>query len=152
MDISGWQGVRYKKLAKVMNTEGVGTGAVPAPSSTPGGTRLGQFYCERCDISVNSQVQLQQHLSGEKHKMRVSGQLPVPSRDRGRGCHSGRSRGGKNAAQVPNKPICSFRQHSLLSYPKKYTVGAQWIHVSTAVMKAVWADFGKWESDIYFKH
>ena len=35
-----------------------------------GGMNLREFYCEKCDLTVNSQTQLDQHLESQKHKMR----------------------------------------------------------------------------------
>ena len=35
-------------------------------------TRFGQYYCQSCDTSVNSQSQLNQHLSSQKHKLVTS--------------------------------------------------------------------------------
>jgi hypothetical protein len=39
-----------------------------------GGTQLGhEYYCKDCDISVNSPLQLQQHMTSAKHKARMEG-------------------------------------------------------------------------------
>ena len=35
-----------------------------------GGMNIREYHCEKCDITVNSQVQLNQHLESNKHKMK----------------------------------------------------------------------------------
>ena len=35
-----------------------------------GGMNLRQYYCEKCDLTVNSQTQLDQHLLSQKHKLK----------------------------------------------------------------------------------
>lgn len=75
--LSGWEGVRYKKLSAVIPTSNGFVATTKQFSTT--GTRLGQFYCTECDISVNSQNQLDQHLLSQKHKLVASGQNTTSS-------------------------------------------------------------------------
>ncbi|XP_031567240.1 zinc finger protein 385D-like [Actinia tenebrosa] len=87
----GWQEIRYKKLTTAMTTVGImknlqNTGA----NINTGGTQLGQYYCKDCDISVNSPLQLQQHMTSAKHKARLDGiakgiALPARKKTKGRG-------------------------------------------------------------------
>ncbi|XP_051896015.1 zinc finger protein 385B-like [Pristis pectinata] len=36
------------------------------------------FHCHLCDVSVNSEVKLKQHISSRKHRERVAGKFPKP--------------------------------------------------------------------------
>lgn len=60
-----------------------------APGSG-GGMNLKQFHCEKCNITVNSQIQLNQHLKSQKHKMKGT----EPSLVRNTRRRGGASRGG----------------------------------------------------------
>lgn len=69
----GWQEIRYKKLATAMTTVGLLSNAGASARINPGGTRLGQYYCKDCDVSVNSPIQLQQHMTSAKHSAKLNG-------------------------------------------------------------------------------
>ena len=88
--------MRFKKLTSILNIQNSSSTVATATTCNMSmtGTRLGQFYCETCDVSVNSQSQLDQHLTSQKHQLVASGQAPRGGRGRGRGQASGRGRGG----------------------------------------------------------
>ncbi|XP_057689393.1 zinc finger protein 385D isoform X2 [Corythoichthys intestinalis] len=55
-------------------------GKVAAPSSSNAATGLQNktFYCETCDVHVNSETQLKQHISSRRHKDRAAGKPAKP--------------------------------------------------------------------------
>ncbi|XP_034552982.1 zinc finger protein 385D [Notolabrus celidotus] len=50
--------------------------AVPTKSAT--GLQNKTFYCETCDVHVNSETQLKQHISSRRHKDRAAGKPAKP--------------------------------------------------------------------------
>ncbi|XP_026225761.1 zinc finger protein 385D isoform X2 [Anabas testudineus] len=50
--------------------------ATPSKSST--GLQNKTFYCETCDVHVNSETQLKQHISSRRHKDRAAGKPAKP--------------------------------------------------------------------------
>jgi hypothetical protein len=59
-----WENVRYLKISNAIlginKDTTVGSG---------GGMNLREYHCEKCNITVNSQSQLDQHIESNKHKM-----------------------------------------------------------------------------------
>ncbi|XP_077431292.1 uncharacterized protein znf385d isoform X5 [Vanacampus margaritifer] len=55
-------------------------GKVAPPSSSKASTGLQNktFYCETCDVHVNSETQLKQHISSRRHKDRAAGKPAKP--------------------------------------------------------------------------
>ncbi|XP_077584142.1 zinc finger protein 385B [Stigmatopora nigra] len=54
---------------------GFGAATAPKPAALPKGSsvQVKSFQCERCNIHVNSEIQLKQHLSSKRHTDRVAG-------------------------------------------------------------------------------
>lgn len=48
------------------------------PSSSSTGLQNKTFYCETCDVHVNSETQLKQHISSRRHKDRAAGKPAKP--------------------------------------------------------------------------
>ncbi|GFW04383.1 zinc finger protein [Trichonephila clavipes] len=46
---------------------------LPAEFGEPQPTKIFKFSCETCNLSVNSDIQLQQHLASKKHQAKVEG-------------------------------------------------------------------------------
>ncbi|PRD28244.1 UNVERIFIED_CONTAM: zinc finger protein [Trichonephila clavipes] len=46
---------------------------LPAEFGEPQPTKIFKFSCEKCNLSVNSDIQLQQHLASKKHQAKVEG-------------------------------------------------------------------------------
>ncbi|XP_028406049.1 zinc finger protein 385D-like [Dendronephthya gigantea] len=65
-----WENVRFSKISNAILGINKDTS-----TGSGGGMNLREFHCEKCDITVNSQTQLDQHLESNKHKMRGT-QLP----------------------------------------------------------------------------
>ncbi|XP_072226825.1 zinc finger protein 385D-like [Leuresthes tenuis] len=49
-----------------------------APSEPPTGLQNKTFHCEICDVHVNSETQLKQHISSRRHKDRAAGKPAKP--------------------------------------------------------------------------
>uniref|UniRef100_A0A3P8V253 Zinc finger protein 385D n=1 Tax=Cynoglossus semilaevis TaxID=244447 RepID=A0A3P8V253_CYNSE len=49
-----------------------------APSKSSTGLQNKTFYCETCDVHVNSETQLKQHISSRRHKDRAAGKPAKP--------------------------------------------------------------------------
>jgi hypothetical protein len=60
-----WENVRYMKISNAI----LGINKDTATGSG-GGMNIREYHCEKCDITVNSQTQLDQHLQSNKHKMK----------------------------------------------------------------------------------
>lgn len=56
---------------------GVKSRLAPGPSSTTG-LQNKTFFCEICDVHVNSETQLKQHISSRRHKDRAAGKPAKP--------------------------------------------------------------------------
>nr|XP_057909372.1 zinc finger protein 385D isoform X2 [Doryrhamphus excisus] len=53
-------------------------GKLAPPSKTSTGLQNKTFYCETCDVHVNSETQLKQHISSRRHKDRAAGKPAKP--------------------------------------------------------------------------
>ncbi|XP_054636660.1 zinc finger protein 385D isoform X2 [Dunckerocampus dactyliophorus] len=53
-------------------------GKLAPPSKTATGLQNKTFYCETCDVHVNSETQLKQHISSRRHKDRAAGKPAKP--------------------------------------------------------------------------
>ncbi|XP_061812524.1 zinc finger protein 385D isoform X1 [Nerophis lumbriciformis] len=53
-------------------------GKLPPPSKTLTGLQNKTFHCETCDVHVNSETQLKQHISSRRHKDRAAGKPAKP--------------------------------------------------------------------------
>ncbi|KAI5092389.1 zinc finger protein 385D isoform X1, partial [Silurus meridionalis] len=51
---------------------------LPSPSITSTGLQNKTFHCETCDVHVNSETQLKQHISSRRHKDRAAGKPAKP--------------------------------------------------------------------------
>ena len=60
-----WENVRFMKISNAI----LGINKDTATGSG-GGMNIHQYHCEKCNITVNSQMQLDQHLESNKHKMK----------------------------------------------------------------------------------
>ncbi|XP_032219059.2 zinc finger protein 346 [Nematostella vectensis] len=70
-----WEGHRYKKLATTLLTKASQQSPL-TPSCqalSPGGTKMGQYYCQDCDISMNSIKQMEQHMTSARHRDGLKG-------------------------------------------------------------------------------
>ncbi|XP_068092234.1 zinc finger protein 385D isoform X2 [Hyperolius riggenbachi] len=79
-------GTKHKTMVEARN----GSGTIKAfpragvkgriPITTKGNTGLQNktFHCEICDVHVNSETQLKQHISSRRHKDRAAGKPPKP--------------------------------------------------------------------------
>ncbi|XP_077454366.1 zinc finger protein 385D [Stigmatopora argus] len=52
--------------------------AAPSASNVATGLQNKTFYCETCDVHVNSETQLKQHISSRRHKDRAAGKPAKP--------------------------------------------------------------------------
>ncbi|KAG7248394.1 hypothetical protein CRUP_016950, partial [Coryphaenoides rupestris] len=64
----------------------------PAKSAT--GLQNKTFHCETCDVHVNSETQLKQHISSRRHKDRAAGKPAKPK-------YSPYSKPAKGPAKTP---------------------------------------------------
>uniref|UniRef100_A0AAV2K9S0 C2H2-type domain-containing protein n=1 Tax=Knipowitschia caucasica TaxID=637954 RepID=A0AAV2K9S0_KNICA len=80
-------GTKHKTMLEARSGEGViksfprsGVKAKLAASSTdaPTGLQNKTFHCEICDVHVNSETQLKQHISSRRHKDRAAGKPGKP--------------------------------------------------------------------------
>ncbi|XP_061597839.1 zinc finger protein 385D-like [Cololabis saira] len=82
-----------------------------APSESATGLQNKTFHCEICDVHVNSETQLKQHISSRRHKDRAAGKpakpkfSPYTSTQRHHGLQAIRLTLLKN--QEPNKPLAA---------------------------------------------
>ncbi|XP_061573466.1 zinc finger protein 385D isoform X2 [Cololabis saira] len=53
-------------------------GKLPAAPKSTTGLQNKTFYCETCDVHVNSETQLKQHISSRRHKDRAAGKPAKP--------------------------------------------------------------------------
>ncbi|KAJ8415923.1 hypothetical protein AAFF_G00404800 [Aldrovandia affinis] len=53
-------------------------GKLPPPTKSATGLQNKTFHCEICDVHVNSETQLKQHISSRRHKDRAAGKPPKP--------------------------------------------------------------------------
>ncbi|KAJ8354477.1 hypothetical protein SKAU_G00220440 [Synaphobranchus kaupii] len=53
-------------------------GKLPQPTKSATGLQNKTFHCEICDVHVNSETQLKQHISSRRHKDRAAGKPPKP--------------------------------------------------------------------------
>ena len=60
-----WENVRFTKISNAI----LGINKDTATGSG-GGMNIREHHCEKCNITVNSQIQLNQHLESNKHKMK----------------------------------------------------------------------------------
>ncbi|XP_072548553.1 zinc finger protein 385D isoform X2 [Salminus brasiliensis] len=51
---------------------------LPAPTGSATGLQNKTFHCETCDVHVNSETQLKQHISSRRHKDRAAGKPAKP--------------------------------------------------------------------------
>ncbi|XP_077175678.1 zinc finger protein 385B isoform X2 [Paroedura picta] len=78
-------GSKHKTMVEARNGAGP-IKSYPRPGSrlkTPNGTKGSglqnkTFHCEICDVHVNSEIQLKQHISSRRHKDRVAGKPTKP--------------------------------------------------------------------------
>ncbi|XP_036395310.1 zinc finger protein 385D [Megalops cyprinoides] len=79
-------GTKHKTMLEARNGSGTiksfprpgikGKLALPSKSAT--GLQDKTFHCEICDVHVNSETQLKQHISSRRHKDRAAGKPPKP--------------------------------------------------------------------------
>ncbi|XP_032821228.1 zinc finger protein 385D-like isoform X3 [Petromyzon marinus] len=55
-----------------------GSRGAGAGTADPSGLQNKVFHCELCDVRVNSETQLKQHITSRRHKDRVAGKPPKP--------------------------------------------------------------------------
>ncbi|XP_015227774.1 zinc finger protein 385D-like isoform X2 [Cyprinodon tularosa] len=90
-----------------------------APSEPPTGLQNKTFHCEICDVHVNSETQLKQHISSRRHKDRAAGKpakpkfSPYTPTQRLQSLQAIRLTLRKN--QDLSKPMASFLLHRQLS-------------------------------------
>lgn len=75
-----WENVRYAKISNAIL--GINKDSV---TGSGGGMNVREYHCEKCNITVNSQTQLGQHLESNKHKKR--GVSPAPNNGRNKRKH-----------------------------------------------------------------
>lgn len=79
-------GTKHKTMLEARSGEGaiksfprVGVKAKMTPTSESStGLQNKTFHCEICDVHVNSETQLKQHISSRRHKDRAAGKPPKP--------------------------------------------------------------------------
>ncbi|XP_077363403.1 zinc finger protein 385D-like [Festucalex cinctus] len=80
-------GVKHKTMLEAKSGDGaiesfprVGVGKAKTPSSSEpaGGLSDKTFHCHICDVHVNSDTQLKQHISSRRHKDRAAGKRTKP--------------------------------------------------------------------------
>jgi hypothetical protein len=69
-----WENVRFMKISNAI----LGINKDTATGSG-GGMNLSEYHCKKCNITVNSQTQLDQHLQSNKHKMKDVQVVPPPN-------------------------------------------------------------------------
>ncbi|XP_006801884.2 zinc finger protein 385D [Neolamprologus brichardi] len=96
--------------------------ATSSKSST--GLQNKTFYCETCDVHVNSETQLKQHISSRRHKDRAAGKPAKPK-------YSPYSKPQKGQTKQPVShctPRLSYQQHGSRLLRYKAAIGNSFTH------------------------